>query len=208
MAATGVTCAAPVVAGATTSVTCANGVAGLGDQLMQTRLGQLALQLPLDWGDLRGQVIGSFGDLSSLLASSIGALLKNSLLILLNVLGLSITPILTALGVGGLAVALAECCFGEGKNMGAKIELPACATRADDLLFNEAPSRIVVSVPSRKAGAFEAACQAAGAPILKIGAVAGSMLSVKVGDRQVLSARTGGLRDAWFNSISEQVEEG
>lgn len=63
-----------------------NGIAGLWDQLMQTRLGLLAGQLPLDWPDLRGQVISGFGDLSSLLATSIGVLLKNSLLILLNVL--------------------------------------------------------------------------------------------------------------------------
>ncbi|MDH4164563.1 MAG: AI-2E family transporter [Nitrospirota bacterium] len=62
------------------------GISEAWDRMLQTSLGQLAQQLPLDWQELRGQAIGSFGDLSSSLASQLGSLLKNTLLLTLNVL--------------------------------------------------------------------------------------------------------------------------
>src|SRR6266536_2983035 len=47
---------------------------------------------------------------------------------------------------GGLAVALAECCFNPDELFGAKIALNAGDTSATTVLFNESQSRIVISV--------------------------------------------------------------
>src|SRR5437667_5364256 len=47
---------------------------------------------------------------------------------------------------GGLAVALAECCFNPEKLFGAKIALNADDTSATTVLFNESQSRILISV--------------------------------------------------------------
>jgi phosphoribosylformylglycinamidine synthase len=50
---------------------------------------------------------------------------------------------------GGLAVALAECCFGAGQ-IGAQVDLDS-DLRPEILLFHEAPSRILVSTANPKA---------------------------------------------------------
>ena len=47
---------------------------------------------------------------------------------------------------GGLAVALAECCFDRKKLFGAELDLKAGDTPAVTVLFNESQSRIVISV--------------------------------------------------------------
>lgn len=47
---------------------------------------------------------------------------------------------------GGLAVALAECCMSGVIPLGADVTLPSSPARIDELLFGEAPSRIIVSL--------------------------------------------------------------
>ena len=51
---------------------------------------------------------------------------------------------------GGLAVALAECCFspqaGEGHPLGARMNLDLDRQRLDALLFGETPSRVIISI--------------------------------------------------------------
>lgn len=54
---------------------------------------------------------------------------------------------------GGLAVALAECCF--GGNLGAEIELPKSDLSLAALLFSESHSRFVVSVAPQNRNKFE-----------------------------------------------------
>ena len=58
---------------------------------------------------------------------------------------------------GGLAVALAECCFNPDGSLGATIDLGgAGAMRLDQLLFNETQSRVVIStMPERADGVME-----------------------------------------------------
>ncbi len=60
-------------------------IANAWDRLLQTPLGQLAQQLPVDWPGLRSQAINSFSDLSSSLASQLGALLRNALMLTLQI---------------------------------------------------------------------------------------------------------------------------
>src|SRR5436190_2142047 len=52
---------------------------------------------------------------------------------------------------GGLAVALAECCFDPDRLLGAEIILNAGDTHATTMLFNESQSRIIISVATENA---------------------------------------------------------
>src|ERR1700704_2965698 len=54
---------------------------------------------------------------------------------------------------GGLATALAECCFNPAERFGAEIRFEKDPARIDQLLFNEAQSRIVISVAEGDAAA-------------------------------------------------------
>jgi len=55
---------------------------------------------------------------------------------------------------GGLAVALAECCFGSGLGCEVEIEVADWGVGATALLYAESHSRFVVSVPAHKLQAF------------------------------------------------------
>ncbi|MDD2710405.1 MAG: phosphoribosylformylglycinamidine synthase subunit PurL [Verrucomicrobiae bacterium] len=108
---------------------------------------------------------------------------------------------------GGLAVALAECCISNGRLLGASIQLPAVTPRLDDILFNEAPSRVVVSVSPEGRGTLEEACRAAGAPVCEIGRVGGDSLEFLADRRVVAALPVDKLRAAWHDSIASLVEK-
>jgi phosphoribosylformylglycinamidine synthase len=104
-------------------------------------------------------------------------------------------------GDGGLAVTLAECCFGDPL-VGAIIDLPRGGLRSDALLFGEAPSRIVVSF----AAGDEAAVRklVAGVPFTVLGRAGGDTLRLRACEEVLLArpvkalalAHRGGLRHA------------
>jgi phosphoribosylformylglycinamidine synthase subunit PurL len=102
---------------------------------------------------------------------------------------------------GGLAVALAEMCF--GKDLGCRVALRS-TLRPDALLFGEDASRIVISyAPSRRAE-VEAVCRAEGAPLEEIGEVGGPVLRID----GVLEAKVGELKEAWSGAIPALVGQG
>lgn len=74
---------------------------------------------------------------------------------------------------GGLAVALAESCMTGEKQMGADVEIPTSASRADIPLFNESQSRIVISVKAANAAGVLALLEWRGVPARRIGSVTG-----------------------------------
>ncbi|OGP86838.1 MAG: phosphoribosylformylglycinamidine synthase II [Deltaproteobacteria bacterium RBG_13_65_10] len=78
---------------------------------------------------------------------------------------------------GGLAVALAEACFGEEALRGAEITLPAVA-RPDAALFGESASRIIVSFRPEDLSLAEEVAREMGAPLSAIGRVGGERLRV------------------------------
>jgi phosphoribosylformylglycinamidine synthase subunit PurL len=106
---------------------------------------------------------------------------------------------------GGLAVTLAECCFGGG--LGARLSLPG-AGRADALLFGEDASRIVVAY-----------AKAAGAQVARVAASHGVTLTIlgqTGGERLVLSRSSGELlvdasvaqlKKGWDESIPKVAGE-
>jgi phosphoribosylformylglycinamidine synthase len=85
------------------------------------------------------------------------------------------------LAEGGLAVALAECCITGPGPLGAEVALPA-AERADELLFGEAPSRIVLSVEPAELPRLTRIVQEWAVPLLLLGRVGGDQLTIRVGD--------------------------
>jgi phosphoribosylformylglycinamidine synthase len=111
---------------------------------------------------------------------------------------------------GGLAVALAEACFGE-TSIGAEIDLGRLgpeaggAIRVDALLFGESASRAILGVPPENLKPLEARAVAAGVPFHVIGRVRGSgsdaMLRVSGAAGRLLETRVDALKSVWENAF-------
>jgi phosphoribosylformylglycinamidine synthase len=126
---------------------------------------------------------------------------------------------------GGLAVAVAECCFNPEKLLGAEINVmrdcgspqdesaeanlrdkehrkrDACAT-----LFNESQSRIVISVSPENLDKTLSLLGEREIPFQQLGRVGGDKLRIQIGD-EALTWPTADLHDDWFNAIRRAVEE-
>ncbi|HEY8449620.1 MAG TPA: AIR synthase related protein, partial [Bacillota bacterium] len=102
---------------------------------------------------------------------------------------------------GGLAVALAECCLAAaGAGLGAGVQLPSSA-RSDELLFGEAPSRVIVSVAPDHVEDLLALAAQWSVPACSIGVVGGTRLDIAVGGVRTISANVSQLADAWNGAI-------
>jgi phosphoribosylformylglycinamidine synthase subunit PurL len=106
---------------------------------------------------------------------------------------------------GGLAVALAECCFNPEKLFGAEIDLKADVTSAAIALFNELQSRIVISVAPENLQKTISILQERQIPFQQLGKVGGDQLRIRVGGEK-FSWPIADLRDDWWNSIRRLVE--
>ncbi|RMG41666.1 MAG: phosphoribosylformylglycinamidine synthase subunit PurL [Candidatus Dadabacteria bacterium] len=80
---------------------------------------------------------------------------------------------------GGLAVALAECCFSETGNLGASLELKADAGRRDGLLFSESGARYIVSFQPENKSRLKELIDESGVTVSGQGSVGGNMISIK-----------------------------
>jgi phosphoribosylformylglycinamidine synthase II len=106
---------------------------------------------------------------------------------------------------GGLAVALAECCFNPEKLFGVEIDLKAGDTPATTVVFNESQSRIVISVGSEKLQKTMPMLQERQIPFQQLGKVGGNQLRICVGSEE-FSWQTADLHDDWWNAIRRAVE--
>ena len=104
---------------------------------------------------------------------------------------------------GGLAVALAECCF--GTNSGAVVNISELGSSDPELdsfgaLFSESMGRILVSVRPEDSDSFSTAMK--GHSCHKIGSVEkGDNLSVSRDDEPILSASVSNLKQSWQGSL-------
>jgi phosphoribosylformylglycinamidine synthase len=113
---------------------------------------------------------------------------------------------------GGLAVALAECCFNPAGRFGAEVEVAqASSLRTTDhkleacaALFNESQSRIVISVAEGNAAAVLDRLEKSGVPALQLGAVGGETLSIEIG-QETFRWAIGELFDDWYYSIERSL---
>jgi phosphoribosylformylglycinamidine synthase subunit PurL len=96
---------------------------------------------------------------------------------------------------GGLAVALAECCFRDvAAGRGATIELPG-GLDAHTALFSESPSRMLVTTRDEKA--LQALAEKHGVPCARIGTVGGDRLAVARDGSSLLDEPLADLVEAW-----------
>jgi phosphoribosylformylglycinamidine synthase II len=116
---------------------------------------------------------------------------------------------------GGLAVALAECCFNPERLFGAEINVArasglrgeedrkrdACAT-----LFNESQSRIVISVTPENLDNAIAMLRERDVPFQQLGKVSGDELQIRI-DEQTFRWRIAEIYDEWWNAIRRAVEQ-
>ena len=81
------------------------------------------------------------------------------------------------LSEGGLAMALAECCFrGEEASFGGRFEVRPLGLPDDVLIFSESPSRMVVSTHDE--GRLQALARRHGVSSVRLGAVGGERLTL------------------------------
>src|SRR5437867_11717337 len=76
---------------------------------------------------------------------------------------------------------------------------------AATVLFNEAQSRIIISVTATDAEKTIAILRERNVPFQQLGAVGGDTLSIRM-DGQLLSWSIAELYDDWFNSIRNTIE--
>jgi phosphoribosylformylglycinamidine synthase subunit PurL len=103
---------------------------------------------------------------------------------------------------GGLAVALAECCFNPEKLLRAEIELSVHESLADTL-FNETQSRIIISC--ERTNAEQVLSSLKKIPHARLGSVTENELRISAGNKQ-LSWSVAELYDLWWNAIRRAVE--
>jgi len=110
---------------------------------------------------------------------------------------------------GGVAVTLAECCF--GGTPGADADLPIVATGVpgfDDIatLFGESASRAVVSVAAGHEQAALQLAQGQGVPAVVIGRVGGGRVRLSAGGRAVVDEPVEALERIWDGAIGQRFE--
>jgi phosphoribosylformylglycinamidine synthase subunit PurL len=106
---------------------------------------------------------------------------------------------------GGLAVALAECCFNPERLFGADIALNAGDTPAATVLFNESQSRIVISVGSENFDKTISFLRERDVPFQQLGKVVADELQIRI-DEQTFRWRVAEIYADWWNSIRRVVE--
>ncbi len=112
---------------------------------------------------------------------------------------------------GGLLVAIAESCIsgqtarGEHHLIGADIDLSNISSdRLDALLYGEAQSRIVISVPELEAAKVEDRAKAIGVPAITLGRVGGNDLKLKTSKSET-SWPVSELHALWYNAIAKAM---
>ena len=114
---------------------------------------------------------------------------------------------------GGVAVALAECCFESG-GVGVDVTIPGGAdgppsgVALDGALFGETASRVVVSAAGRRADALLARAAEAGVPARAIGRTGGARLRIAVGGPAAIDAPLAEAERVWETGLSRRFEQG
>jgi phosphoribosylformylglycinamidine synthase subunit PurL len=110
------------------------------------------------------------------------------------------------LSEGGLAVSLAESAVSDKKAMlGASIELNKDGMRIDEVLFGEAPSRIIVTVDKANLQKLQDIAAKNNTPYQVIGSVGSNSLNIKVDGAVVIDSAISELSNTWRNAISSRL---
>lgn len=110
---------------------------------------------------------------------------------------------------GGMAIALAECCFGAGLGVTADVE-PVdgdCGAFTDVFtLFGESASRAIVSVAPDDLGALERLSSAEGLPAAVIGTVGGDAVRIASGGRTLIDEPLSVIEPIWSTALEAYFE--
>ena len=111
---------------------------------------------------------------------------------------------------GGLVISLTESCISASDRMvGAEIELEDVKNvnmRLDDVLFGEAPSRIVVSLKGHDLAELEQIAKKHSVPYRKLGKVGGKRFIVKHNKAEVINLPVEKLSNTWRDAIPKRVK--
>jgi len=107
---------------------------------------------------------------------------------------------------GGLAVALAECCFHPEKLFGAEINLKPGDAPAATVLFSESQSRIVISVAPINLERTISILRESAVPFEQLGQVSTRELCIRL-DKETFRWPITDLYDDWWNAIRRAVED-
>ncbi len=107
---------------------------------------------------------------------------------------------------GGLAVALAECCFHPEKLFGAEINLKPGDAPAATVLFSESQSRIVISVAPINLERTISILRVSAVPFEQLGQVSTRELCIRL-DKETFRWPITDLYDDWWNAIRRAVED-
>ncbi|MFL6542553.1 MAG: phosphoribosylformylglycinamidine synthase subunit PurL [Chthoniobacterales bacterium] len=105
---------------------------------------------------------------------------------------------------GGVAVALAECCFNPDVRFGAEVELDGASVITT--LFNESQSRIIISVAPENSEQAMTFLRKAQVPHRRLGTVGDGELRLKIGTDQ-LRWRIDQLHDDWYSAIERALHD-
>jgi phosphoribosylformylglycinamidine synthase len=108
---------------------------------------------------------------------------------------------------GGLAVALAECCFkGEAEPAGCEIAVEG-DIRKDALLFGESQSRIILSATPVDAKEIAEIMSRYNVPCITIGKVGGNRLVIKSGNEEAINQPVAKLKEVWRDAIPKMLRK-
>jgi phosphoribosylformylglycinamidine synthase len=109
---------------------------------------------------------------------------------------------------GGLAIAIAECCF--DSSHGVDVDVPGVAAsstwRDISTLFSESASRVVVSVKPAHVEQVLAMAGAANLPAVRIGSVGGDRIRVSIDGERVLDEALAAAESIWSTAIESYFE--
>ena len=110
---------------------------------------------------------------------------------------------------GGLAIALAECCFDTA--LGVQVNVPAVPAEAAAFadvatLFGESASRVVVSLREDDVAALLALAGAAGVPAEQIGVVAGERIQIALDNRVLVDELVADAERIWSRVFHDYFE--
>ena len=107
---------------------------------------------------------------------------------------------------GGLAVAVAECCFSSlGREVaGASVQLESNGLSSEALLFGESPSRIVISFSQNDLKGVEAIVGKC--PFTIIGKVGANDLSITVNEMRIIESSVTELEVIWYNGLEARLD--
>ncbi|PJB82991.1 MAG: phosphoribosylformylglycinamidine synthase subunit PurL [Acidobacteria bacterium CG_4_9_14_3_um_filter_49_7] len=105
---------------------------------------------------------------------------------------------------GGIAVALAECCFGEPET-GCQVDLESNGMRPDFLLFCESQNIMVLSCPPETAESVLKLAEAHGLAATTAGAVTETSFEITVDGDTAISQSTGKLKEIWDTALEAQL---